>query len=87
MKTLTHEDYTVGWICALPIEMAAAKAMLNETHAKLPQSAQDPNTYSLGAIQGHNVVIACLPQEYTARPRPLSLPHTSLPPSPPSGLD
>ncbi|RHZ58035.1 hypothetical protein CDV55_101617 [Aspergillus turcosus] len=61
MKTLTHEDYTVGWICALPIEMAAAKAMLDETHAKLPQSAQDPNTYSLGAIQGHNVVIACLP--------------------------
>ncbi|KAF7164158.1 hypothetical protein CNMCM5623_008848 [Aspergillus felis] len=61
MKTLTHEDYTVGWICALPIEMAAAKAMLDETHAKLPQSTQDPNTYSLGAIQGHNVVIACLP--------------------------
>ncbi|GIK07159.1 hypothetical protein Aspvir_002814 [Aspergillus viridinutans] len=61
MKTLTHEDYTVGWICALPIEMAAAKAMLDEPHAKLSQSAQDPNTYSVGAIQGHNVVIACLP--------------------------
>ena len=33
-----------------------AKAMLDETHRNLPQSATDDNAYS-----GHNVVIACLP--------------------------
>lgn len=32
---LSHDDYTVGWICALPLEMAAAKAMLDLTHPKL----------------------------------------------------
>jgi ankyrin repeat protein len=30
ITTLLHSDYTVGWICALPLEMAAAKAMLEE---------------------------------------------------------
>ena len=28
----TYQDYTVGWICALPTEMAAARAMLDELH-------------------------------------------------------
>ena len=36
---LSHEDYTVGWICALPLEMTAAKAMLDETHSNLSQPA------------------------------------------------
>ncbi|KAH0556092.1 hypothetical protein GP486_005974 [Trichoglossum hirsutum] len=30
------EDYTVGWICALPIEHAAAMEMLDEEHQDLP---------------------------------------------------
>jgi nucleoside phosphorylase len=60
-KTLSHDDYTVGWICALPLEMAAAKVMLDEVHTKLPQPRHDHNTYVLGEIAGHNVVIACLP--------------------------
>jgi nucleoside phosphorylase len=58
---LSHEDYTVGWICALPLEMTAAKVLLDETHSKLSQPATDPNTYTLGKINGHNVVIICLP--------------------------
>ncbi|KAN0071968.1 Nucleoside phosphorylase domain containing protein [Elaphomyces granulatus] len=58
---LSHEDYTVGWICALPLEMTAAKAMLDETHSNLSQPAADDNTYALGTIGGHNVVITCLP--------------------------
>lgn len=41
--------------------MTAAKAMLDERHAKLPQPSTDHNTYALGKIWGHNVVIACLP--------------------------
>jgi nucleoside phosphorylase len=57
----SHEDYRVGWVCALSLEMAAAKAMLDETHSNLPQSVTDGNAYTLGKIRGHNVVIACLP--------------------------
>ncbi|KAL3485633.1 nucleoside phosphorylase domain-containing protein [Aspergillus germanicus] len=60
-KRLQHSSYTVGWICALPLEMAAAKAMLDERHEQLPQSTRDGNSYALGEIFGHNIVIACLP--------------------------
>ncbi|KAN0085480.1 hypothetical protein V8E54_001947 [Elaphomyces granulatus] len=56
----TH-DYTVAWVCALPLEMAAAKSMLDEIHPNLPNSSNDQNTYVLGKIYAHNVVIACLP--------------------------
>ena len=58
----TADDYTVAWVSALPIEMAAAKGMLDQVHPNLyEQTAADHNTYLLGQIQGHNVVIACLP--------------------------
>ncbi|KAE8310518.1 nucleoside phosphorylase domain-containing protein [Aspergillus transmontanensis] len=58
---LSHKDYTVGWICALPLEMAAAKAMLDEVHPDLSSSVSDHNTYTLGTMSSHNIVIACLP--------------------------
>jgi nucleoside phosphorylase len=58
---LSHEDYTVGWVCALPLEMTAAKAMLDETHSNLSQPATYHNAYTRGKINGHNVVITCLP--------------------------
>ncbi|KAL2834634.1 hypothetical protein BJY01DRAFT_81615 [Aspergillus pseudoustus] len=61
----THETYTVGWICALPKEMAASQAMLDETHPSLPQDRSDPNSYTLGRIGTHNVVMACLPAGVT----------------------
>ncbi|KAJ5973626.1 purine and uridine phosphorylase [Penicillium waksmanii] len=57
----THDDYTVAWICALPIEMAAAKAMLEEVHTDLPIHPSDTNQYILGRIGPHNIVLACLP--------------------------
>jgi hypothetical protein len=60
-RNLRHHDYTVAWVCALPLEMAAAKAMLDEIHPGLPTSSTDQNTYELGRIHAHNVVIACLP--------------------------
>ena len=41
--------------------MAAAKAMLDEIHPDLPTMSNDQNTYVLGSIRAHNVVIACLP--------------------------
>jgi nucleoside phosphorylase len=58
---MEYHDYTVGWICALPTEMAAAEGMLDREHPDLPQSRHDMNQYSLGKIGEHNVVIACLP--------------------------
>jgi nucleoside phosphorylase len=59
-------DYKVGWICALPTEMAAAVCMLDERHEMLRQPATDDNNYTLGRIGQHNVVIACLPVGVTS---------------------
>ncbi|KAH9242525.1 hypothetical protein K456DRAFT_1743713 [Colletotrichum gloeosporioides 23] len=55
------DDYTVGWICALPIELAASHAMLDKVHKSLPMVENDTNAYILGSIGGHNVAMACLP--------------------------
>ncbi|PSN59120.1 hypothetical protein BS50DRAFT_614690 [Corynespora cassiicola Philippines] len=62
-RQLRREDYTVGWVCALPVELAAAKAMLDEKHDNFRRdvSSNDENVYSVGSIAGHNVVIVCLP--------------------------
>jgi nucleoside phosphorylase len=59
---LTHNDYTVGWVCALPKEQTAATAMLDQEHPDLPKPPNDHNTYTLGSIGKHNIVIACLPK-------------------------
>ncbi|RYN72660.1 hypothetical protein AA0120_g12741 [Alternaria tenuissima] len=60
---LHREDYTVGWVCALPVELAAAKAMLDEKHEDAIRGVgdNDENVYCLGSVAGHNVVIVCLP--------------------------
>jgi nucleoside phosphorylase len=60
-RCLPIQDYTVGWVCALPIELAAATEMLDEEYQKLPQDRNDTNLYTLGRIREQNVVIACLP--------------------------
>ncbi|CAF9916397.1 MAG: hypothetical protein GOMPHAMPRED_000985 [Gomphillus americanus] len=59
--SLYHHDYTVGWICALPCEVAAAEAMLDAVHRALPNPPNDKNVYCLGSISGHNVAITTLP--------------------------
>jgi nucleoside phosphorylase len=62
MPTQLHrEDYTVGWVCAFPVELAAAQEMLDQEHAALDRDPHDENIYSLGPVAGHNVVIVCLP--------------------------
>ena len=58
----THNDYNVGWVCALPKEQTAATAMLDQRHADLPKPQNDHNTYTLGSIGNHKVVITCLPK-------------------------
>ena len=61
LQRLTRIDYTIGWICALLVELAAALEMLDEEHQGLPQDFTDTNLYSFGRIGEHNVVVVCLP--------------------------
>jgi nucleoside phosphorylase len=64
-RRLRREDYTVGWVCALPVELAAAQEMLDDED-KTPQcDAHDTNIYTCGRAGEHNVVIACLPEGQT----------------------
>jgi nucleoside phosphorylase len=60
-----NDEYTVGWICALPIEMAAAKGTMDEEHGDPQRAPQevDHNTYLLGCIGKFKVVVACLPKD------------------------
>ena len=57
----SYDRYQIAWICALHIEMAAACAMLDVIHQDLPRQGSDSNSYTLGSIGCHHVVIACLP--------------------------
>lgn len=68
-RGFSHSDYTVGWICALPqTELVAAGAMLDDEHPVLPAAdPNDINSYLLGRIGDHNVVIACLPAEQAGK--------------------
>ncbi|KAL2204137.1 purine and uridine phosphorylase, partial [Sarocladium strictum] len=61
---LAHRQYTVAWICPLQIELIAAMAMLDEVHGPLQQTEGDNNSYTLGRIAEHNVVIAGLGSEH-----------------------
>ncbi|KAK2771177.1 ankyrin repeat protein [Colletotrichum kahawae] len=55
--------YTIGWICAITTELVAARALLDERHDPPESVAQhDNNSYALGRMGRHNVVIAALPK-------------------------
>lgn len=62
-RQLRREDYTVGWVCTLPVELAAVKTMLDEKHTDASRDVgdDDENVYTMGSITGYNVVIVCLP--------------------------
>ncbi|KXH28840.1 hypothetical protein CSIM01_03490 [Colletotrichum simmondsii] len=54
--------YTIGWICAIVPEFVAARLFLDEVHEEpRSQSKNDSNSYKLGRMGNHNVVIAVLP--------------------------
>ncbi|OHF04036.1 pfs domain-containing protein [Colletotrichum orchidophilum] len=56
------QKYTVGWICAIATEFAAAQLFFDEVHEDpISVSKHDNNAYKLGRIGGHNVVVAVLP--------------------------
>ncbi|KAL6696983.1 hypothetical protein J3F84DRAFT_407721 [Trichoderma pleuroticola] len=70
-----YRNYTVGWICALPSEYDASKAMLDyEYKLPFPNSNYDPNedpntsynrdSYVYGRIGHHDVAIACMSSDY-----------------------
>lgn len=54
--------YTVGWICAISTEQVAARVFLDKEHKAVQSvAANDSNSYVLGEVGKHNVVIAVLP--------------------------
>ncbi|EJP61980.1 Pfs, NACHT and Ankyrin domain protein [Beauveria bassiana ARSEF 2860] len=57
-RDLDHDSYTVGWICVLRSVLNASRALLDEVHQPLPPAEKDDNSYLLGRMAGHNVVIA-----------------------------
>ena len=58
---LSHRDYTVACICPMEVELAPVTALLDKTHPGLP-TQRDQNSYVLGEIGRHNLVIAVLPE-------------------------
>src|SRR5690606_10084514 len=57
------QQYTVGWISAIPTEFVAAQQFLDERHDAPESVAQnDNNVYILGRVGRHNVVMAVLPK-------------------------
>lgn len=60
-RRLNVSDYTVGWVCALPLKLAAAAEMLDDEHEDIPRDSTDTNVYTLGRVGKHNVVLECLP--------------------------
>jgi nucleoside phosphorylase len=68
MLKLPPQSYTVGWICALPCELTAARELFDACHEQLESQAKhDENNYILGRMGKHNVAIACLPEYGTNR--------------------
>src|SRR2546421_245509 len=62
MSPRSIEEYQVGWVYTLPKEMTAARAMLDEEYESFKSgNERDNNSYVLGRLGEHNVVMACLP--------------------------
>ncbi|KAJ6264629.1 hypothetical protein Dda_0778 [Drechslerella dactyloides] len=55
-------DYSVGWICAIPVELAAVLAILDEIYPQIDVPDGDTNLYKFGRIGRHNIVISWLPE-------------------------
>jgi nucleoside phosphorylase len=55
----SNELFHIAWVCVLPIEYEAARSMLHQEFDGPPAEPSDPNVYTYGRIQRHNLVIAC----------------------------
>ena len=58
-----RSSYKIGWICALKVELVAARQFLDAEHDAddYEQPVGDDNCYVFGSIGKHNIVIAALP--------------------------
>ncbi|KAF3923725.1 hypothetical protein ABW20_dc0106485 [Dactylellina cionopaga] len=53
-------EYTIAWVCALPIELAAAVAVLDFEYPESPPiPAADENVYIFGRVGDHNIILGC----------------------------
>ncbi|ERF76362.1 hypothetical protein EPUS_07069 [Endocarpon pusillum Z07020] len=60
---MDRQDFTVGWICAVKTEFVAACELLDEEYPPLKTiPSHDTNSYTLGRMGDHHVVVACLPK-------------------------
>ncbi|KAL4940760.1 hypothetical protein BDV06DRAFT_223773 [Aspergillus oleicola] len=57
----TPPRLTIALICALPIELTAVTAVLDEINPRLPSPLAAQCSQTLEELKGHNVVQACLP--------------------------
>ncbi|KAJ5936139.1 hypothetical protein N7454_005437 [Penicillium verhagenii] len=55
---LSHDDYTIGWVCVQKADMEAAKLLLDEVHEISYLELTEFNAYALGKMGEHNIVIA-----------------------------
>jgi nucleoside phosphorylase len=61
-KTINPEDYSIVWLCPLPVETAAALFMLDEHHEGVVNRQHGQTVeYHFGRIGRHNVAIAGFP--------------------------
>ena len=60
-RRFTHDDYRVACICPMGVEQAPVEAMLDELHPDLP-TRRDKNSYTLGRMGIHNVVVVIMPE-------------------------
>ncbi|KAK6525439.1 hypothetical protein TWF694_005576 [Orbilia ellipsospora] len=60
-----YSDYTIAWVTILEEEWIAAGFMLDEQHPRPDSLPNDPNSYKVGRIGRHNVVITRLPRAGT----------------------
>ncbi|CAG2005979.1 unnamed protein product, partial [Fusarium graminearum] len=61
VPSYSRSSYTVGILCALPLELLAVRALFDAKHDSPRYIRGDSNTYALGTLSNHMVVAACLP--------------------------
>lgn len=58
------ESYTVALVCPMGVELAPVKALLDHIHSNV-STPPSQNSYVLGDMAGHHVVVAVLPETGT----------------------
>jgi nucleoside phosphorylase len=57
VSVILAKDFSIGLICAIPVEFVAVRALLDETY-ELQLDLHNSNDYAYGRIGAHNVVIS-----------------------------